>query len=331
MKVFSFKLKGIKGRDGIQADVLKPVFDKKLGITVNDRAKNYTRPIAIPTELYRKIQMLKVHFLVLMGYWREEWSELNIIGENGDLKREDMTIPGYGGLVHTWDNSYVNEVSYDSNTGSFVIGGIMKVVGDKEMQLKTVNVSEVDSGFFTDYYKCIDVLEDVIAAVATYLKDDRIHMMNPREFLLSLYSKDAVEKNRIDEQDEKTNLQEMIRQLEKKNYVVYNPEESMPALMSGDESFKENEVEKYDDQLEDEDEDDYLEKSDEAELKEEDLEYKDDDEFNKKMEDIEGEDVDSDDVEFNEDSQVNDNLDSQEEYLSEEEQEDYGKDEDFFN
>lgn len=338
MKVFSFKLKGIRGRDGIQADVLKPVFDKKLGITVNDRAKNYTRPIAVPSELYRKIQGVKVYFLVLLGYWREEWSSLNMIGENGELKRNDNTIPGYGGLVHTWDNSWVTDIKFDESSGTFTIGGVMRVVGEKEMLLKTVEISETDSGVFTDYYKCVDVIQDIIDNVATYLKDDRIHMMNPKEFLLGLYDRDPVEKDRINDQNERDNFEEMIRKLESKNYVVFNPTDEMPALEAG--SVIEKETESF---REDDFEDEAMDEEDEPvssvqETEEE--EYDTDIDFEAAVIDEKEEDVEEDDdfSENNDEPIYEDDFRNDDEpaendsdiYMSPDEQEDYTKEDELF-
>ena len=117
MKVNSFTLLD-HGRDGIQADIIRPIYKESLGITINDRAPAYKRPVPVPHNIYTAVQSLKFNFLILSGYWQEGWSELDVIGDNNQIDREKVNVPGYAGLVTIWDNTFITKVKYSEKNSS---------------------------------------------------------------------------------------------------------------------------------------------------------------------------------------------------------------------
>jgi len=220
MKIFTIKfIDG--GRGGIHVEGEKMI-EKDRETILADYTETRKQPVPFP--LRAKLNRLKPYYLMLTGHWRNEWMELL---EDGEIVSKNVKKNGYAGLVSLLDNTEIRGIT---TKGGFLITGFIKTLGVKGSAINTPNVVEDDE--FEFHGQVCEEIDNIKNDVTNYFKSKILFTKeDAKQLLIEFYDGKQNEINRVSEQDDKQNEEEMLQNLSRKGYVIYEP---VSEITSGD-------------------------------------------------------------------------------------------------
>lgn len=227
----------------IKKVMLKALGNKGLEVTVlgertvNDqlsaKRKNVIEEyLPLPIPLRQKFYRFKYFFLVMLGVWREEWSEFLLDDYSGfkdisDIMNEseytDEELENYGTsvtkLIMAADTCFSNTsiLGYELNGTEIKIIGEYETIEGKSFKPPLPFISEDDDyNFFTE---TSDLMQEISSDIMTYIKEENIKLEDVKEMLVELTkSQDAID--RIQNQNEEENLVELVHLLKDQAIVI---------------------------------------------------------------------------------------------------------------
>jgi len=222
MKVTKISLLN-SGFGGVEIVCDEPV--EKGGITI---FHNVTRgqKLPMPKHLRDMFGDLKYYYLTLTGHWYHKWSEFlnDDMRLSDDLDFDSFSVAKREAFNHCkvlMENMEITGIVSKGN-GIQLLGKMM-VVEDKYMGYNTPYLTENDHMDF--YEELTDKVSTISKEIVKFIKGDSLMLADSKEFLRKLFANSSDRIDAIDGMDKKMCDDEMMKELEKKGYLVIPIEE----------------------------------------------------------------------------------------------------------
>lgn len=209
------------GRKGIEVDLIEVVESTKLNNFIMKDDVNRKRGMPIPPSLKKTIYSLRYFFFNLTGYWAPPFNKY-IDDSLYDLKPhkdEDELKAGEEYLRALWYGTEINII--EMKGGQIRIHARIYTLSDKYIDVKTPWLDPEDD--FDFYDQLLELAEKIGEETIEYLTKDTLSLVEAKTLLLELMS-NTEDKERVGNQSEEENIEELASILEKAGCVVLTPE-----------------------------------------------------------------------------------------------------------
>lgn len=224
------------GRAGMEVKLIESVRMKVKDYILKDKVDR-KRGIPIPPDLKMKIYSLRYFYFNLTGHWSPPFNKYiddSLVKLKEHNENEELTN-GEEFLRALWNGTEIEEIEMRGSL--YRIKARIYTLMDKSITVATPWVEPDDDYNFYD--ELSHIIFDICEGVIKYLTSDTLSLAEANILLKELMSSQT-ERERVDKQSDKENLEELARILEKGGYICFK--DDVKAIGDGKEEKEETSV-----------------------------------------------------------------------------------------
>lgn len=216
MKIDSFEVVS-DGYSGVKVEGTEAVL--KGGATILIPVKKHY-PVPLTRELMVAINKLKKYLLVVTGYWPREYDKY--LTDEGTIVDKTMEnsdeFERYLTAKELWESTFLMKVYRKKN--GYILSGKRESTIARFFSLTSPPIQSEDSDLFREFAEMQARIEYCFIAVAKYIDDRQLRIMDPLDYAVKVYGEGSDELTRVNALPYKERVRFMITALESKGFMV---------------------------------------------------------------------------------------------------------------